>query len=133
MIHMTEKQVRELLGDKYPGKKKKRHKHNAQKTVLDGITFPSKLEADYYAVLKLRVRAGEVTRFELQPEFILQEAFITRNGRKVREIKYIADFKVFYPDGRVEIVDTKGFRTKDYKLKKKLFLAKYPDVKFAEA
>lgn len=132
MIRMTEQQARELLGDKYPGKKKKRHKHNAQKTVLDGITFPSKHEANYYAALKLRVRAGEVSRFELQPAFVLQEAFI-RNGKKVREIKYIADFKIFYPDGSMEIVDTKGFRTKDYKLKKKLFLAKYPDVKFTEA
>lgn len=131
MTRLTEKEARVILGDKYPGPPKK-HKYNAQKLVIDGIRFASMREAQYYGELKLRVRAGEIVKFELQPEFILQEGYL-RNGKKVREIKYIADFKVFYPDGRVEIVDTKGYRTKEYKLKKKMLLAKYPDIWFTEA
>jgi hypothetical protein len=131
MTVLTEKQAREILGDKYPGPPKK-HKHNAQRTIIDDIVFPSKREAQYYCELKLRLRAGEVVNFELQPEFILQEGYM-RKGKKVREIKYIADFKVYYPDGREEIVDTKGYRTKEYKIKKKLLLARYPGIWFTEA
>jgi len=133
MINLTEEEARALFGDKYTGPKpKKKHKYNAKKVILDGITFPSQHEAEYYATLKLRVRAGEVERFELQPVFILQQAF-KRNGKTVRAIKYIADFKVFYPDGRVEIVDTKGYRTRDYKNKIKTLLKQNPDMWFTEA
>lgn len=130
MTHLTEKQAQELLGDKYPEPPKK-HKYNARKTVVDGITFDSKREAEYYCELKLRVRAGEVEWFELQPEFLLQEGF-TYRGKRHREIKYIADFKIGYPDGRIEVVDVKGHKTKEYQLKKKLLLAKYPDINFRE-
>ncbi len=128
MIHLTEQEAKKLLGHK----PEKRHKYNAKKTMIDGIIFDSKREAEYYATLKIRVAAGEVEKFDLQPEFILQPAF-THNGKRIREIKYIADFRIFYPDERIEIVDTKGYKTKDYRLKKKLFLAKYPDVIFTEA
>lgn len=131
MTSMSEKKARELLGDKYPGPPKK-HKYNATKAIVDGIQFDSKREAEFYCELKLRVRAGEVKSFDLQPEFILQEGYV-RNGRKIRPIVYRADFRIHYCDGRVEVVDTKGYRTKEYKLKKKLLLAKYPDMWFTEA
>ena len=133
MINLTEAEAMELLGDKYTGPKpKKKHKYNAKKVELDGISFPSQHEAQYYSVLKLRVKAGEVEKFELQPVFVLQEGYM-RGGKKVRAIKYIADFKVFYPDGRVEIVDTKGYRTRDYKNKIKTLLKQNPGMWFTEA
>lgn len=133
MINLSEAEAMELLGDKYTGPKpKKKHKYNARKVILDGISFPSQHEADYYATLKLRVRAGEVEKFELQPVFVLQPAY-KRNGKTVRAIKYIADFKVFYPDGRVEIVDTKGVRTRDYRNKIKTLLKQNPTMWFTEA
>ncbi len=130
MARLTEKQARELLGDNYPGVPKK-HKYNARKTVVDGITFDSQREADYYCELKLLVRAGEVEWFELQPEFVLQEAF-THHGKKYREIKYVADFIIGYPDGRVEIVDVKGRKTREYQMKKKMLLKKHPNINFRE-
>lgn len=120
MTRLTEKEARAILGDMYTEPPKKL-KYNAQKLVVDGIRCPSIHEAEYYCTLKIRVRAGEIVKFELQPEFILQEGYM-RNGKKVREIKYISDFRVYYTDGREEIVDTKGYRTKEYKLKKKMLL-----------
>jgi len=131
MVRISEEEARKLLGDKYPGPPPKKHKYNASRTIVDGIRFASKREAEYYGELKLCLRAGEIVSFELQPEFIIQEGY-RRGGKKVREIKYIADFKVIYPDGRVEIVDTKGYRTKEYLLKKKLLLARYPELWFTE-
>lgn len=45
------------------------------------------------------------------------------NGKKI--CKYIADFRVTYADGRIEVVDVKGVRTGVYRLKKKLVEAQY--------
>jgi hypothetical protein len=39
---------------------------------------------------------------------------------------YIADFKVYLNDGSIQIIDVKGFETPDFKIKRKLFEAKYP-------
>lgn len=66
---------------------------------------------------------------KLQPEFTLQEAFTTPLGERVRAIKYRADFAYERPTepdctGAVHwlpvVEDVKGFRTKEYELKKKL-------------
>jgi hypothetical protein len=83
------------------------HKYNAKKTVVDGIKFASQKEANYYQKLKLRKRIGEIKDFELQPSFLLQRGFF-KNGKRYRAIEYIADFKVIYPDDRIEIIDCKG-------------------------
>jgi len=114
--------------DKLPSKNAK---YYAQKTVIDGITFDSKKEAQKYLELKLLQRAGEVIEIELQPEFVLQEAYRYK-GKKVRAVTYRADFRVRYRDGREVIIDTKGYRTKEYLIKRKLLLARYPDIDFVE-
>ena len=57
-------------------------------------------------------------------EWVPQMPFqVILNEKKI--CKYIADFKVTYADGRVEIVDVKGVRTDVYRLKKKLVEAQY--------
>lgn len=112
-MRMTIKEYKEY-------KRVKRNKYNAQKTVVDGITFDSKAEAEYYCALKLLKKAGEVKSIELQPEF---ELLPGEEGK--RPVKYIADFRVTYSDGKVEIIDVKGVRTDVYKLKKRLVEHKY--------
>jgi len=67
----------------------------------------------------------------LQPEFILREGYV-RNGKKVGAIVYRADLKVVYPNGYEVIINTKGYRTKEYKLKNKILLARYPNINFVE-
>ena len=107
-------------------------KYNAVKTQIDGIIFDSKKEAEYYKNLLLLKQAGEVVDIKLQPEFELQEGYI-KDGAKIRPIKYIADFLVVYKDGRVEIIDTKGYRKdKVYLLKKKLFHYKFKGLTIKE-
>jgi hypothetical protein len=106
------------------------NKYNARKTVIDGIKFDSKKEAARYCELKILLQAGEITDLELQPVFILQDAF-TKNGKKYRAIKYIADFR--YKDyGKIVVEDSKGFRTPVYLLKKKMFEYKYRDLELKE-
>lgn len=98
----------------YQKNKGKRSKYGAAKTSVDGQTFDSKKEADYYCELKLRLQSGDIKGFCLQPVFILAPG-----------LKYKADFIIFNNDGTSEIIDTKGFKTKEYIAKKKVFEDKY--------
>lgn len=107
------------------------NKYNAKKTTVDGITFDSRKEADYYCELKMLKMAGIVKDFELQVPYELQPKY-RHNGKAIRAITYIADFRVTYTDGHVEIVDVKGVRTDAYKLKKRLLLYQHPDMIFKE-
>ena len=76
--------------------------------------------------LKLLKHAGEVVDFELQPKFEIISSYPhPETGKKVQPTYYIADFRVFYKSGRMEIIDVKGVRTEAYKIKKKLFESKY--------
>lgn len=108
-------------------------KYHNKKMIIDGITFDSKKEGYRYQELKLLEKAGEITHLQLQPKFILQESF-KKNGRTFREIAYISDFS--YCDessgSQVVVEDCKGFRTKEYQIKKKLFEKRYPDLTLVE-
>lgn len=99
------------------------NKYHNKKTTIDGILFDSKREGNYYTKLKLMKNAGLIWNLELQKKYILQASF-TFNGKKIREISYYADFVYEDKDG-LHVVDTKGYRTDTYKLKKKLFIKKY--------
>lgn len=108
-------------------------KYNSKKTIVDGIEFDSKKEANRYCELNLLESAGEIKNLQLQPRFILQESF-KYQGKTERKIEYVADFMYEEKDGQVVVEDTKGFKTDVYKLKRKLFLKKYGDkYKFIES
>ena len=98
-------------------------KYNNTKIVLDGIKFDSKREAQRYQELKLLERAGKITDLALQPKFELIPKY-TINGRNVRKMEYIADFQ-YTENVKTIIEDAKGFKTKEYLIKKKLFEFKY--------
>ena len=98
-------------------------KYNNTKTVVDGIKFDSKREGARYLTLKHMEQDGLIQNLILQPKFLLQDKF-RYQGKAIREINYIADFE--YVQGGVTIVeDVKGMETKDFILKKKLFLKQY--------
>lgn len=133
-----------------------------KKTVVDGIKFDSKMEADYYVYLKALKELGIVTDFTLQPVFVLQPKYFVFNSKVISDeegsediykeydklrkkhnkdnpdnkiaivqaIKYIADFDITYADGTRKIVDTKGIKTADFKIKEKMFNFRYPLLDF---
>ena len=101
---------------------KKPNKYNARKTTVCGYTFDSRREAEIYLDLLSRKQAGEVLRIELQPQYTLLAGFKDNQGNKQRPITYTADFFVAYADGRNEVIEVKGVRTRDYLLRKKMFL-----------
>lgn len=108
------------------------HKYRARKTVVDGIAFASGREAKRYAELKLMEKAGVIEALCCQPRYELQPAFSCLDGTKIRKIDYIADFS--YTENGVQVVeDCKGFRTKDYLIKRKMFLFKYQHLRHVES
>lgn len=93
-------------------------KYNARKTVVDGIQFDSVKEAKRYTRLRDMERAGLIQGLRLQVPFEILPSF-ERDGVKYRGMSYVADF-VYYRAGKVVVEDCKGFKTSEYKMKKKL-------------
>ena len=105
-------------------------KYHNKKTVIDGIKFDSKLEAERYAQLKMMERAGVIRDLELQPSFELLPSF-RKNGKTWRRTLYKADFRyILAEDDRTIIEDVKGsisVITDVFRLKQKQFEYKYPE------
>lgn len=98
-------------------KARKTSKYNAKKVRIDGILFDSKLEGNRYLELKQLLSLGVISDLETHKKYPL-----IVNGLEVTT--YEADF-VYKKDGTEVVEDTKGFLTKEYKIKKKLMKAIY--------
>lgn len=93
----------------------KRSKYGNRKVTVDGHTFDSKREGDRYLVLKALQVAGAISGLRLQCPIRCEV-----NG--VRVCDYVADF-VYLRAGTEVVEDVKGYRTREYRLKKRLVLA----------
>ena len=87
---------------------------NIKTTTSDGITHDSIKEANRWCELKLLERAGKISGLQRQVKYEL----IPKQGSE-RAVNYIADF-VYTENGKQVVEDVKGFRTKEYKLKKRM-------------
>ena len=97
-------------------------KYGNRKTVVDGITFDSKKEATRFAELKLLQRAGEIFDLQRQVPFTLIPKQV-RDGKTIeRPCVYKADFVYKDKTGTEIVEDTKGMKTKEYIIKRKLML-----------
>ena len=102
----------------------KENKYHNKQTTYDGYKFASLKERNYYIKLKMMQNSGKISELKLQVPFVLIETFKLED-KTYRQTKYIADFTYKDENGKYHIVDTKGFRTPEYKLKKKLMAWKY--------
>lgn len=94
--------------------RKKPSKYRNRRVVVDDIPFDSQWEAAFYGRCLLRQRAGEIEKIFLKVPFWLPGG-----------VKYVLDFILLYPGGKLKYVDTKGFRTDTYKIKKKMVEARF--------
>ena len=121
-MRLTEEQYKTFLNKSI---NYKQSKYKNKKVNADGYEFDSKKERNYYLKLKTMQELGLIKNLELQKEYILQDKFKLNNKTR-RKITYKADFSyVSAEDGKLHVVDVKGFKTDVYKLKKKLFEYKY--------
>ena len=110
--------------------------HNQKTKTSDGIVHDSQKEANRWVELNLLQRAGKITDLKRQVKYILIPAQYERSDKLdkygvpkrgkllERECSYIADF-VYRENGRVIVEDTKGLKTKEYIIKRKILLAHY--------
>lgn len=105
----------------------KYNKYRNKKIEIDGIVFDSIKESVRYKELRLLERAGLIKNIKMQTSFELQPSF-KKNGKTIRAITYRADFDYITKDGRHIIEDVKGMETPEFKLKKKIFEYKYPEL-----
>lgn len=103
-------------------------KYKSRKITKDGMVFDSLREYKRYTELALLEKAGQISDLQRQEKFVLipaqYETVIDKNGKwkhkcVERECAYYADFS-YWKDGYKVVEDTKGFRTKDYIIKRKL-------------
>jgi hypothetical protein len=125
MEHITLEEYKQL-------QQKGKSKYGNEEFIVDGITFDSKLEAKRWKELKVLQQANKITNLRRQVKFNLQPSY-KKNGKTIKSINYIADFYYYDLKKRKYIVeDTKGFKTDVYKLKKKIFEYKYPELEITE-
>ena len=109
------------------------NKYHSKKVKVGGEVFDSRKEYRRFCELLLLQKAGAITELQRQVEFELipaqrgPDTVGVRGGvkrGKVLElaVKYVADFVYKDKDGNTVVEDTKGFKTKDYIIKRKLML-----------
>lgn len=98
-----------------------RSKYHSRKTTVDGIEFDSQKEARRFRELSLLERAGQITDLQRQVKFELIPSQRIDGKVVERACTYVADF-VYTENGKKVVEDTKGFKTKDYIIKRKLML-----------
>lgn len=108
------------------------NKYGAKSREIDGHEFPSLKEANFYLMYKDMLKHGEIVELELQPKFTLIPSFKGKDGKTERSVCYTADFRLTYPGGRVVVVEVKGYKTRDYVLRRKMFKWFNRDVDFVE-
>lgn len=105
-----------------------RNKYGNKKIIsADGQKFDSRREYKRWCELKLLERAGKITKLRRQVKYILIPAQHEDQYKKLleRECSYIADFVYVDETGKEVVEDSKGMRTPEYKIKRKLMLFKY--------
>jgi hypothetical protein len=116
------------------------NKYRNKKVTKNSITYASRKEARRHSELLLLERAGAIQNLQTQVKFELipaqYETVETGEFYKIgakkgqpkmkqicleQSVDYYADF-VYYENGKKVVEDSKGYRTDDYKIKRKLML-----------
>lgn len=100
-------------------------KYGNRKVEMHGKVFDSQKECNRFMELEVMRRCNQISNLELQPKFELIPAqYEVVNGKRrciERACSYIADF-CYLRFGELVVEDTKGFLTKEYRIKRKLML-----------
>lgn len=107
--------------------------HNKKVVTTDGLIFQSCKEYKRWCELKVMEASGIITDLQRQVKFVLipaqrePDTIGKRGGVKKgklleRECAYYADFVYNLSTGEQIVEDTKGMKTPEYKIKRKLML-----------
>ena len=93
-----------------------KNKMNAKTAHYDGRNYRSIFERNYAIYLDWQVRAGLIKNWEYEKIYELKV-----NG--IRVTSYRPDFRIVNNDLSVEVHETKGYETPEFKIKWNLFVA----------
>ncbi len=140
----TKDQYHEYLESQKRGKNKHGSRKKKDKPTEDGYFFDSYPELYRYRDLKLLQRKGEIQNLIVQPRKILRKRSVNRNGQKIPQWAYKADFSYIDSKGILHWEDVKSLWTdkkgnkggtameRGYILSKNEFMRQYPDIVFVE-
>lgn len=101
---------------------------NRRCTCLSRHVHDSRTEADYCNGLLADMQSGRITFYQIQVPYEVAPG-----------ITHVVDFLVQYPDPRIskstahtlfEVHEVKGVQTREWKIKYKLFVEKFPHIKY---
>ena len=101
-------------------------KYHNERDERNGIRFDSRKEARRYDELMVMLKSGLISDLRLQPQFTLQESYVTETGERIRAVRYTADFSYRF-GGKLVIEDVKSgpTRTKEYLRNRKFMRSKF--------
>ena len=105
---------------------KKASKYHSAPAERGELRFDSQKEALRYDELMVMLRAGIISDLRLQPQFTLQESYITETGERIRAVRYTADFSYKF-GGKLVVEDVKSTatRTMEYLRNRKFMRSKF--------
>lgn len=116
------------------------NKYRSKKVITkDGQVFDSRKEFERYKYLKLQEELGMIcelnrqVHYNLLPNQPLRNPRVNEKGTNIkseRAVKYIADF-TYWENGLFVVEDTKGMRTPEYILKRKM-MKYFHDIEIRE-
>lgn len=138
LSRMGPKAQKQVMMQLISSKRSKYGNVKAKRSMPDGDvwTFDSQKEARRYDELLILLKTGKIRDLRLQRQYTLQESYVTAYGKRVRAIRYVADFsyeRATAPDCNgtvywlpvVEDVKSNATKTRDYEIKKKLLREKF--------
>jgi Protein of unknown function (DUF1064) len=103
-----------LCGKVRGSKKAAAGKYHAIRTVYDGYPYDSKFEAQTAMTLDWRLKARDIKAWTRQFPIEIRSP----QGELIRRTK--VDFRIEHNDGSFELLECKGFETRDYRIIKRL-------------
>lgn len=99
-------------------------KYGAKKVIYGDKTFDSKKECERYKELEMLEAGGIITDLRTQVSYELVPKQWYEGKLVERSVRYVADF-VYYENDKLVVEDTKGVKTPEYIIKRKLMLERY--------
>ena len=96
-------------------------KYKSRKVTVGGITFDSRKEYTRWVELISLLKAGRISDLKRQVKYELIPSQRIDGKVVERACSYVADF-VYTENGKTVVEDTKGFKTPEYIIKRKLML-----------
>lgn len=97
-------------------------KYGAKRVEFNGEVFDSKFELTYWLYLQELVKQNKITNLQRQIKYELLPRQTDENNKfKYHPVIYKSDFEYDDVQGVHHTLDTKGFKTSDFRIKQKLF------------